>query len=274
MATEGAGRSGYVVPNPQVAKTLGILNIIFACLLLACSMFNALSMATMPLLNKAIQAQKQEMKQAEAKTKAKLDDLDKQEKAAKTEAEKQEVASQRATLTGRSKSTVGFNFSMDFNAMGLNDPRYLTYWYADTLTGLVMNVIMLASGIGLLMVKPWARTTWLWAAAIKIIRLILVWGYFAVAVVPGLSQRLGKFIYNMMAQQQAGGRPGGPPGMSEEFFTRLYGITYTGMAAGMILFGMIYPVVSIWLLNKPRVKAAFLPKPARTPGPRSELELS
>ena len=52
----------------------------------------------------------------------------------------------------------------DFNAMGLNEPKFKVFTWSDVLTNLALNLMMLASGIGLVTRKPWGISLGLWTA--------------------------------------------------------------------------------------------------------------
>jgi hypothetical protein len=88
------------------------------------------------------------------------------------------------------------------------------------------------------------------------VRLVLLYSFFALVVVPVLAQSMGKVAGEMMIQQQAAiGRPA-PPGIDAQMLTRIYYITYTAGAVAMIAIGSIYPAVSLWLLTRPGARAA------------------
>jgi hypothetical protein len=71
-----------------------------------------------------------------------------------------------------------------------------------------------------------------------------------------MSERIGKFVGEMMIQQQqATGRPA-PAGIDLKNIVRVYNITYTIGAVAMIVFGSIYPAISLWLLTRPGARAA------------------
>ena len=137
-----------------------------------------------------------------------------------------------------------------------------SYTIADAGTGLVLNLMMMAAGIGLVRRKSWGVSLGIATAWGKIVRLIALYSYFALAVVPILSQQMGQLVGEMMAQQQqAIGRPM-PPGMDTAMLVKIYFITYTITAVAMILLGSIYPAISLWLLYKPAARAACEDAPA------------
>src|SRR5262249_60773405 len=58
------------------------------------------------------------------------------------------------------------------------------YFCADFVTGPVLNLLMLAAGIGLTQLRVWARTLALWVAVLKLVRLVVLTASFVVVVVP------------------------------------------------------------------------------------------
>jgi hypothetical protein len=242
----------FAVPNYRIPKVLGILNIVFASGLLLCGLCFASSIAVWPALGSLIQeAQKKE----QAKTQAALKALDEEEKAAKDEDAKEEIRDRRSILQAQSKSTVMAS-SVGMESMGLDDPKVLAFYWVDLGTGIALNLLMLVSGIGLVLFKPWGRSLGLGTAGAKILRLVLVYGYFALAIVPTLSLKQGKALVTMIqVQQQAAGRPAGAA-PSVEQLVRTYTITYTVSAVVMIVAGVMYPAISLWLLSRPGARAA------------------
>ena len=145
-----------------------------------------------------------------------------------------------------------------FNAfMGADDPKFTRFCFIDAGTGLVVNGIMFATGIGLLNLRRWGARWWTPLAWVKIVRLFLLWGFYIVAVAPSFSASMARNVVAMI-QQQSGGRPRMP---SVGDLTRVYSIMNLIVAVGMIGFGSIYPAISLWVLGRPGVKAAFIDQP-------------
>ncbi|WP_435015728.1 hypothetical protein TA3x_003279 [Tundrisphaera sp. TA3] len=135
----------------------------------------------------------------------------------------------------------------------MGDPALIRFYIIDMATGLPLNIIMFASGIGLINARRWGAWWWTRAAWAKIVRLIAVYGYFIVAVVPPLSAGMTRMVMAMLEAQKL------PPGkgLKPEELTKLYIFSYSFMSVAMIVLGMIYPAVSIWILGRPGVKAAL-----------------
>jgi hypothetical protein len=80
---------------------------------------------------------------------------------------------------------------------------YSTYRILGVVVGLVLAVGMVASGIGLLSVQPWARIIALLCAALSIVRELAVALFYLLAVNPALSRffgRLGPFNMAFLPQ--------------------------------------------------------------------------
>ncbi len=252
--TAGTTARGPAMPNFRIPRLLGIFNVIFASEIMICGLGMGVYVTSLPLLGRMIsQAQKQVERQAEAAKTAELASLSAQEEQAKTDAEKAEIVTRRAEVNARPKGTIPG--TMDLNKMGFDDPVLLRWSWTEVMTGLVVNAMMLASGVGLLFWKPWARTLGVWTAAIKVVRLTLLYSYCIVAVVPPMSERLGRAVGEMMtSQQQAIGRASPP--ISTDMFVKVYTVMYSGMALGTLVLGVIYPVILLWFLTRPGVKVA------------------
>ena len=101
--------------------------------------------------------------------------------------------------------------------------------------GLLVSLALLAAGIGLLMLKPWARIVSILYAIYSIVMLIVgsVVNYFFL-IQPLLQQ----------AQQKQGPEAAGAVG---------------GAIGGMFgsCFGLIYPVLLLIFMLRPNIKAAF-----------------
>jgi hypothetical protein len=263
-----AGPTGIVPPNFRTPRLIGIFNVVFGSEILLCAMFFAGYTLTLPLWARLFESvQKQAERQGEAARKAQVDAAVEQEKAAKTEQEKIQATARRMELESRPKTTIPG--TMDFNRMGFGDPGFVAFSWTEVITSIVLNIMMLASGIGLLHWRPWARSLAVWTAALKIARLVVVWGYFIAAIVPQFSRKLGEVVSEMMTMQQPGLKmPGGVPPAA--FFAKVYAIMYGGMAAGFIVFGVIYPAIVLWVLTRPGAISACsgrwkLPKEPKQP---------
>jgi hypothetical protein len=245
-------RPKYALPNFRSARLLGILNVVFATEILVCGLCVGGWVAVMPLWGTAFKPffQKAEQ-QMEAARKAEVQALDEEAKKATTVDEKAAIEARKKEVESRPKPSFG---STEMYTMGMDDPTTLAWSWSEVLSGLVLNGLMLASGVGLMHWRPWSRTLGLWTAALKVLRLCLLYGFYIVVIVPVVSQKVGQSVATMMEQQQAMGARGAA--MGPEMFVRIYTILYSIYGALMVLCGVIYPAVVIWVLTRPGVKSA------------------
>lgn len=245
----------FVVPNPRIPRVIGILNIVFASGLLLCGLCTTAYVTLLiPGVARVMETQTKKMEaQQAAVKKADLDAVDVEEKAAKTDAEKVAVQAKRREIESRPK--VELPPSMDMKQMGFDNPKVRFYTWVDLLSACVLNLLMLASGIGLVMSRTWGLKLGIGVAAIKIVRLVLLYGFVIVEVVPVVSMGMAKFAGDTLAkQQQATGAPL-PPGFQEQI-ARVYTVMGTGSAVGTMIIGAIYPAVVLWLLTRPGAREA------------------
>jgi hypothetical protein len=249
---------GTTLPNYRTPRLLGILNIVFASLILVYGLCMGVSFLMMPTMSRAMsQVQRSVEEKAETQRKATLAAMEEKAKAAKTEQEKAEIEALRAEYAARPRPVVPM---VDFNKLFTDNPVLVRWCWTEMLTSLALNVMMLAAGIGLLRYREGARRLGVWTAGLKIARLVALYSVFVLAVVPPLARGLGGMVAEMIAQQQAMGRPGaGTP--EPEFLVKLYIYTYSAIGVGMVVFGSIYPAVSLWLLTRPDMRAACAAKP-------------
>jgi hypothetical protein len=137
----------------------------------------------------------------------------------------------------------------------------------------VLNLLLLTAGIGLVMRRPWGLKLGLIVAALKILRLVAVYGYAATVLAPQVAQGMAKFqLQQMQTMAQSQGNKPLPPELTVELMTRWLSIWLTSCAAGMIIIGMIYPVVSLWLLSRPGARAACSDSPEATGPSKGQVE--
>lgn len=254
----------YVVPNPRIPKVLGILNIVFASGLLICGICSIAYFSMIPVFSSAMETmQKEAQAKQSADRKSVLDQFDEREEAAETDEAKAEIREQRKRF--EAETPAAKPVPVDFGMMGFDNARVRTYVWVEFLSGFVLNLLLLVAGIGLVMRRPWGIKLGLGVAALKIVRLVLVYGYAAIVIAPEVSQGMAKFQIKQMqtmAQQQGAKPP--PPELSVEMLTRIMTIWMTVCAVGMIMIGVIYPMISLWLLSRPSARAACLDRPLAT----------
>jgi hypothetical protein len=128
---------------------------------------------------------------------------------------------------------------------GGQSPVVKAYFVSDLVTGLLLNVAMFASGIGLVALKGWGRALAQWVNMIKLGRLVLLYGILMpLVVVPLLRQNM---IEAMQGMKNAGDVAEGSMAMG-------YGMIATSLM--VLVLGLIYPLLSLILLSRPGVKLA------------------
>jgi hypothetical protein len=241
-----------IAPNPSAAKTIGILNIVFASALLLAGL--CCGTYAVVFSNSGFwSAQQQQMQAAiEGQRKAEIKKLEDEEKDAKTDKEKGEIRARLRQLELQQIPEIN-----PVKMYGMDDSRVVGYWIGDAASGLIVNLAMLIAGIGLVALKDWGRLLGIWVAVIKIVRLVVVYGFYILVVVPIITQRFiettEKTTQAMGAQVNAAG-----PQMRQAAVQagEVTGIMMTIWGASMIVFGAIYPVTCAIVLTRARVKAA------------------
>lgn len=116
-----------------------------------------------------------------------------------------------------------------------DNPAYAGWLKISIPFGILACVALLACGIGLLMMQRWAR--------------ILAIGYSIYAVVFGLIGVVINFLLLFLPLMQEASRQPGPEAAGA--IGGAIGGTFGGC------FGLIYPVVLLIFMTRPRIKAAF-----------------
>ena len=150
-----------------------------------------------------------ELKKKEAAAKAK-------EAAAKTK-EETEKAKEETTAAVEERETFENSPDPDLSAavdmMGWNimsDPRVAVYYFTEVISGMVLNIAMIISGVGLLRLAEWGRKTGITVAWLKILRWVAMTVVIMVLIVPITTERTEKMMQTIQVQANAksGGRPG------------------------------------------------------------------
>lgn len=151
----------------------------------------------------------------------------------------------------------------------ITGPAMIRFGVIDLATGVPLQVLMFASGIGMVNLRPWGARWWARACWAKIFRLVMVWSYFLIAVVPPVATAMGRTVIAMIREQQKAGGAAGAPSLGQ--ISLIYTVMLSVLGVAIIVLGMIYPVVSLWLLGRPGVKAALSAPETWTP---ADLDLA
>jgi hypothetical protein len=247
--------TGTVLPRPRIPNTVGVLNIIVATVLMLVSVYLAGYTALMPVSNRVmVELQRKAEADLEAKKQLDLKALDAADKAATSDEERQALRQKRQEIEARPKAEIPI--TMNLEKLGMADWKFVGFACVEVATAMLLHVLMLAAGIGLVRRQPWGIRLGIAAALAKIVRLVLVFGFAALVLVPLLAQGSGRVAWEMTVQQQATMGRGLPPAINAAFFTKIYYIMYTGLVVAMIVFGSIYPAITLWFLTRPGARAA------------------
>jgi hypothetical protein len=248
---------GKVLPKPGIPKTLGILNVIFGVLLVLLGICGLGSLLAAPALFDVMEKTvKEQQSKVEEKGKADIKAIDDRLAEAKTDEEKKAIEAERSAAVAAQPKTVQVDLSAatdvfkDKTIMGVN--------YAGAITGLILHVVLLISGIGLIRLTPWGRSLGLAWAVLQILQVVLLLGATLVYVLPANKVNTDKQIAKLEAQVKAGGA--GPAEANALQMTKTMASMAAPLAVGQSLSGLIYPIILLILLSTKGARAACLPK--------------
>jgi hypothetical protein len=241
-------RSQWVVPNTGIPRTFGLLNVIFGVMLLLGGIGSVAWVLMAPTIGKVMQAQRREtLAKAKAEREARIADLKKQEAAAKTEAEKEQLRTEREAAESVPEPPEPPDVTIwDTYA----DPRYRAYFCGEVSLGIVLNIAMIVAGAGLLATAEWGRRLAIGVAWGKIVRLVAMAVITLTVIVPMTAEYTQPSLDKIAAQARLGG-----PAMSNQMAQVMPILGAVG-AVGFTVVGSIYPGLAIWFLTRPRARAA------------------
>ena len=254
--------SGYVVPNPRIPSTLGTLHILIGALMIVAS----LGMIVWELLSPALTAwmvqQNQEpVAKARAERESRIAALKTQEAAEKSTAKRDQLKAERAMLEDEAERERAAS-----DPDGAKKPLWESvYFWTREASGLVLNVLMIVAGAGLLALRHWGRSLALWIAGLKLARLFVLTALSMMVLIPDQVQKVQATALRSFSQGPGFAMPGGARGWA----TMIAQTTAVSSSLGSVaywLFGSLFPALTLWLLNKRSVQAAFIaayipPKP-------------
>jgi hypothetical protein len=266
MSEPQAGK--WVVPNPQIPRTFGIMNLVFGILMFVVGAGYLAITIVAPSFQKQMVAQ---LEQQQAKTKAeresKVAELKAKEEAAKTKEEKDTLKDEREALESNIEPDLSaMNEMMGFSVF--SDIRLAIYSFSEMITGMILNVLMAISGVGLLGLAEWGRRLGVTVAWLKIVRWVAMIVVTMILILPITVQKAKKMTDSIQTQVQVQAKSAGraAPPMPMPMLNLGIIMSIAG-AVGMFftaLIASIYPALSIWFLTRPPVRAACL-LPSKAP---------
>ena len=251
-----ASRPEMIVPNPQAAKTLGMLSIIFASLILTCdtctgfgTIFGTAAARVMEINFRSLQSQINATFKQEERA------LQKKVATAKTDGDK--ASAQRELDNFKAQPRPVIPNTMNSTMATFKDPVIAAERWVSLGTSLVLNGLMLAGGIGLLVLAEWGRKLTIWVAVLKIARLALLVLATVVVIMPRTTQVQMEQFREIEKQQKAanGGRPVPGPDMAQ--MGKFAIASSYASVLSYYLVAPIFPIILLVALNRRRVRAAF-----------------
>ncbi len=193
---------------------------------------------------------------------SRIAELQQQEQSAATAADKARIKAEREKVEANPPKVTE---TIDPAPVNEGIAWFYRYAWTDVVTGPVLNLLLLVSGIGLLLHQNWARVLAIVTAALKILRLVALCVLLIAFAIPKMGRmcdvlsgsELGKaFFKQAMEQQKAqGANPAGPQPTPELIAEVL---RTSGYAYAILLpcLGSIYPIIVLVLLTRPGARAA------------------
>lgn len=253
-----ASADGLTLPKPAIPKTLGILNVIFAVVLVVWGTCTGIGALLAPQIQQFGQGIVEKAKQdAEARKSADLKALDDREKAATSDEEKATIAQERTAVNNRPLPVMP---TVTATPDTFKDPTARVYLIVQLLSGLLLNILMLVAGIGLIRLTGWGRALGVWWAGLQVAQLVIL-GVVSFILIQPIQAKTTEATIAEMKKQLTG--PNAPPNAA---FTIQLMETVAKLtpvfAALYIVAGMTYPIISLVLLRTPGARAACLDRPA------------
>ena len=274
----------WVVPNPQIPRTFGMMNLVFGVLLL----LTAAGYLAWFVYYPRFQAQmvtrlKNQAAAQKAQREAKLAELKSNEQAAKTrekaaktkedaekaKEEKDSIVEERVALEDRVEPDLSaMTDLMSWDVMA--DMRLKIYYLSETISSILLNVLMAISGGGLLALAEWGRRLAIGVAWLKIVRWVCMIFVTMVLILPMTMEKTDKMFQSIQTQVSA--KSGGPAAVPMVGFGQITAIFGAIVMVFGALVASIYPVLSLWFLTRPPTRAACYKVPKPSGGEqRSEL---
>ncbi len=250
----------WVVPNPRVPQTFGTLNIIFGVLLLLYGAWGLAMVYFGPALQKEMERLflgpiKEQQAARQAERDAKIADLKKKEAAAASKEEKAAIAGEREAMERGGEPDIS---KMTDDIMSLStDRRIVAYTIVTNTTGIALNILMLASGIGLLKLSEWGRQLALGVAWLKIARWVVIVIFTMLVIVPITTEMTQKMFRTIDQQAKAKGAAAPPP-MLIASLSQMAAVAAAVSTVITALIAITYPVLSLRFLTRPATRAAIL----------------
>jgi hypothetical protein len=245
------------------------LNIIFGILLILLTLANGAALAILPLIGTmterieaAQEAQRKAQQEAYEKAVAEAEAAAQAEAAAEGTVPGDEAALDEGepVMPAPPRPQISPFGPMMPQLEGLiaafTNPWVVGHAIVDVITGVAINVAMIAAGVGLRRLRRWGRTLALWVAGLKIVRLLALQIFTLLVTGPIMAGAWGPAEVPVGTEAEA----------TMKAMQTLNEFAMAGQVVLTIIVGSIYPIVCLWLLRREAVKMACQSS-ARPPAP-------
>ena len=242
---------------PHSFKVIGVLNLLFGGALLLCGSVGVWLIGPFLVENSPFQLNPAQTRQIAAELrKQMIEDAKRDERIAKNAATKDRIRKSREDLEATPEN---LELKVDFHKINASLPWLSRYLWAEIVTGPILNLFMVFSGLGLILGKTRGRKLALGVACLKILRLALLSLFLGLIVVPGVRGTMDEFaktefarliLHQAIESRNADGMPTAQIELSE--FVQMIAALGYGYALMSLALGAIYPVISLILLTRAR----------------------
>jgi hypothetical protein len=248
---------GYVLPKPGIPKVFGFLNLVFgAALLLVGLGYIALAVLT-PSFVRAAEANEKARLAAWPQQRAELiGRLKQQEEAAVSKEEREQFKAERLALETSPEPTPQLKMKPVFMSQ-LQETLPNTVFWVEVSAGVLFNLAMIAAGVGLVHLRPWGRRLSLWVAGLKVGRLAAMTALSVLVLIPMTTREIRQQYATAFTESNPDVRPAEARKLADDT-ARIWALTSTATSVGLLVFGSIYPALTLAFLTRPGARAACL----------------
>lgn len=236
-----------IAPRSSLPTTLGVCNIVAAVMLmlggLCCGGYSSFYLVMIGQMvtpmKVAAQQTQQQMQQA---IQQQVDDLEKQIEQTEDEQKKTVLQQQHEDLAVPPPVNVPTEADAAAVSAAIASPALMSFIGVEVVSGLALNLLLLFTGVGLVSRRPWGRRWSMATCWMKIVRLLALYLLLMAVILPRWGKEITEAIVRLDPDPQTVAKVG-------------QGITVFGstFAVSVMLLGLIYPGVMLWLLNKPEI---------------------
>ena len=244
------------ISRPRFFRTVGCFNLIFGGVLILCGGLGLWIFVPFLVENSPFRLDPAQTGEIVVEMRRQMiEDARRDERNAPDPASKEKARKTRESIEAIPESLEG---KVNFDKVNSGLPWLSRYLWAEVVTGPILNLLMVVSGIGLIFGRSWrVKRLAIIVLGLKILRLAALSLFLGVVVVPGVREALSEFagtefgrsvLRQAIASRNSGAMPTADiePGEFVQIFSAL-GYIYAVMSFAL---GAIYPVVGLILLSR------------------------